>query len=96
VNNEEINRKINELYTIFTRKHQIDLRNPTIEEFFNWIESKIKENEETKISRKDLVKKVIDEIYQHSSEYEDFIQECIRKEVNNWSYEDLCYFLYGE
>jgi len=93
MNDEEINKRIKDLYTKFTRKYQIDLRNPTMEEFFNWIESKIKE---TKISRKDLVKKVIDEICQHSFEYEDFIQECIRKEVNNWSYEDLCSFLYGE
>jgi len=38
MNDEEINKRIKDLYTKFIRKYQIDLRNPTIEEFFEYIE----------------------------------------------------------
>jgi len=47
-------------------------------------------------SRRELIEEIINEIFQHYSGYEDFVQKCIRKEVEKWSYEDLISFLYGE
>jgi len=38
MNDEEINKRIKDLYIKFTRKYQIDLRNPTMEEFLEYIE----------------------------------------------------------
>jgi len=41
LNNEELNKKIRELYDKFIRQYQIDLRNPTIEEFLKLIETSL-------------------------------------------------------
>lgn len=55
MNNEELNRKIRELYDKFTRQYQIDLRNPTIEEFLEWIETSLINKKNNNLKNKEII-----------------------------------------
>jgi len=47
-------------------------------------------------SRRELIEEIVNEIWKYSWIYEEFVQDCIRKEIEKWRDEDLKAFLYGE